>query len=326
MILLKLFGGLLLLLVGGDLLVRGAVVLARRMGVSSLVIGLTLVGFGTSLPELLASLRAAAIGAPGIAVGNVVGSNIANILLIIGLAALVFPVACRAPGIRRDLFVLGAATLVLLGLLLWGWIPRPVGAVLAALLVVYTGLAVILDRRSLSAARARAEEAELADAISTPSMGVPSALAVTLAALVGVVFGARLLVDSAVLLARLWGVSESLIGITVVAVGTSLPELATSVTAALKRESEVALGNIIGSNIFNILGILGVTAAVSPISVPAEIAARDSWVVVTVTFALIGVVLGLRQIPRAIGFVFLVAYAVYVAGLAGALPAAVPGF
>ncbi|WP_337997820.1 calcium/sodium antiporter [Oleispirillum naphthae] len=320
MVLLKLGVGLVLLLVAGDLLVRGAVVLARRAGISPLVIGLTLVGFGTSLPELLASLQAALIGAPGIAVGNVVGSNVANILLILGTAALMFPVSCEAPGIRRDLGVLAFATLAAIALLHWGQVPRSVGASLVAALLLYTGTAIFFDRREYATVRLREEESRLADAMPPVRLGIAGALLLTIAAMAGVVVGARFLVESSVILALRWGVSESLIGVTVVAVGTSLPELATSVVAAIKRESDVALGNVIGSNIFNILGILGVTSAVSPIVVPAEISGRDTWVLALVTFALIGVVLGLKHIPRALGFTFLVAYGVYITGLAGGLP------
>ena len=330
MVVFKLICGLVLLLVAGDLLVRGAVVLARRAGVSPLVIGLTLVGFGTSLPELLASLQAAMIGAPGIAVGNVVGSNVANILLILGVAALMFPVSCEAPGIRRDLFVLFLATLAAVALLHWGQVPRGVGIALVGSLLCYTGGAIFLDRREYATVRLRQEEADLAGDIPPGRLGVVGAGVLTLVALAGVTLGARLLVNASVVLALRWGVSESLIGVTVVAIGTSLPELATSVMAALKRESDVALGNIIGSNIFNILGILGTTAAVSPITVPAEISGRDTWVLALASLALIGVVVGLRQVPRVLGFVFLVAYGVYITGLACGLsvelPIDLPGF
>jgi len=320
MVVLKLIAGLVLLLVAGDLLVRGAVVLARRAGISPMVIGLTLVGFGTSLPELLASLQAAMIGAPGIAVGNVVGSNVANILLILGTAALMFPVSCEAPGIRRALSVLFLATMAAIALLHWGQVPRSVGATLVVTLLVYTGAALFLDRREYATVRLREEEAQIADVMPSMRLEIPGALLLTVAAMAGVVFGARFLVESSVILAMRWGVSESLIGVTVVAIGTSLPELATSVMAAIKRESDVALGNVVGSNIFNILGIMGVTSTVSPITVPPEISVRDTWVLALVTTALIGVILGLKHIPRALGFVFLVAYGVYIAGLAGGLP------
>lgn len=319
MLAIGLLGGLVLLVVGGDVLVRGAVAVARIAGISPLVIGLTLVGFGTSTPELLASVQAALLGAPAIAVGNVVGSNIVNVLLIMGLAALLSPVAADAPGVRRDMLVMGLATVTVAGLLLWGTISRLVGAALLAALVAYTVGTILADRRDTAMTRIREEEAHLKE---TPEirLGLWTALGLTVAGLAGVMLGARFLVDAAVELATRWGVSQSLIGVTVVAVGTSLPELVTSIVAAVKKESEVALGNIVGSNIFNILGILGVTALMAPVAVPEEIAARDTWVLLASSLALVGVVLALRNVPRALGFVFVVGYGVYIAGLVGGLP------
>lgn len=319
MLAIELLGGLVLLVVGGDVLVRGAVAVARIAGISPLVIGLTLVGFGTSTPELLASVQAAMIGAPAIAVGNVVGSNIANVMLIMGLAALVSPVAADAPGVRRDMLVMASATVLAVGLLLWGSVSRVVGAGLLAALVAYTVGTIVADRRDTAMTRIREEETHLKE---TPEirLGLWPALGLTLVGLVGVMLGARFLVNAAVELATRWGVSQSLIGVTVVAIGTSLPELVTSIMAAIKKESDVALGNIVGSNIFNILGILGVTALVTPIAVPDEIAVRDTWVLLVSSLALVGVVVGLRNVPRALGFVFVVGYGVYVAGLAGGLP------
>jgi len=320
MVYVKLIAGLVLLLVAGDLLVRGAVLIARRFGVSPMVIGLTLVGFGTSLPELLASIEAVNIGAPALAIGNVVGSNIANTLLILGTAALLYPVSCQIPGLRRDLFVMVAVTMGTLALMASGHIPRVAGYVLVAILLIYTGVALVLDRRDGETQRLREGESEITDILPPTNLGLFGAIAMTIVAMAGVLYGAQLLVNSAVGIARIWGVSESLIGITVVALGTSLPELATSVMAALKRESDVALGNVIGSNLFNFLGILGVTATYTPLDIPAEISSRDSWILLLITLALVGIVLGMRQIPRALGFVFLVAYCVYIAGLAGGLP------
>ncbi|GAA0600624.1 calcium/sodium antiporter [Caenispirillum bisanense] len=315
MVYLQLLAGLVLLLVAGDLLVRGSVAVARRFGVSPLVIGLTLVGFGTSLPELMASVQAALMGAPGIAVGNVVGSNIANILLILGAAAVLLPVAAGAKGLRRDLLVLTLATAALLGLVMIGVLPRWAGAVLVLALIAYTGSALVLDRRESAMADLRAHETEAAEALPPANLGLGGGLAFTIGGLAGVVLGARFLVEAAVTLAEAWGVSETIIGVSIVAVGTSLPELATSVIAALKKESDVALGNVIGSNIFNILGILGVTAMVMPLDVPAEIVQRDVWVMLAATAALIAVVLLRKQIGRLAGVAFLAGYAAYVAVL-----------
>jgi len=320
MVFLKLVAGLILLLVAGDLLVRGSVLIARRFGVSPLVIGLTLVGFGTSLPELLTSLQAVMIGAPALAVGNVVGSNIANTLLILGAAALMYPVSCQILGLRRDLFFMAAVTFAILGLMFWGQIPRIAGIIMVSVLLLYTIGALVLDRRNSASAKLREDESEITDMMPPVKLGLLGGFSMTLAAMVGVVYGAHLLVESAVSLARVWGVSESLIGITVVGFGTSLPELATSVMAALRRQSDVALGNVVGSNIFNLLGILGVTSTYSPLQIPAEIAGRDSWILLVITIGLVGIVVFMRQIPRALGFIFLVAYCVYMAGLAGSLP------
>lgn len=321
MVYVELIAGLILLLVAGDLLVRGSVAVARRFGVSPLVIGLTLVGFGTSLPELMASVQAALMGAPGIAVGNVVGSNIANILLILGAAAILAPVAATANGLRRDTLVLALATAALIGLVLIGVLPRWAGAVLVVALVAYTGSALVLDRREQATAALREHETETAEALPPASLGLWGGVAFTLGGLAGVVFGARLLVEAAVFLAQSWGVSETIIGVSIVAIGTSLPELATSIIAALKKESDVALGNVVGSNIFNILGILGVTAMVSPLTVPEEILTRDAWVMVGATAALIAAVLVMRRIGRAAGAVFVAAYAAYVGVLVAAATA-----
>lgn len=318
MLALTLVGGLLLLVAGGDLLVRGAVAVARRAGISPLVIGLTLVGFGTSTPELLASVQAALMGSPAIAVGNVVGSNIANVMLILGLTALLAPVAADAPGVRRDLAVTSLATLAVAGLLVWGWVPRWAGAALLAVLAFYTVGTLLADRRDAAMARLREDEAGLKDSAEfEPKPWVGVGLAVL--GLAALMLGARFLVSGAVELAARWGVSESVIGVTVVAVGTSLPELVTALVAVAKKQGDVALGNVLGSNIFNALGILGVTALVTPIAVPAEIAARDTWILIVSMAALAAPVLALRQIPRALGLVLVAGYAVYIAGLAGGI-------
>jgi cation:H+ antiporter len=317
MLYLSLIAGLVLLLVGGDVLVRGAVAVARKAGVSPLVIGLTLVGFGTSLPELVTSLEAAMVGSPAIAVGNVVGSNIANILLILGASALVVPVVCAIPGVRRDLLVMTLATVVAVGLSMAGAVPRWAGALLIVSLLAYTGLALVLDRRESATKAMREGETEAAEHLPpSGNLGVWGGLLLTVVGIAGVILGARLLVGAAVDIARTAGISEAVIGVTLVAVGTSLPELATSLVAAIRRQGDVALGNVVGSNIFNILGILGVTAAVSPIAVPAEIAGRDVWVMAAATLALLAVaLLGRRVLNRFGGVVFLGAYVAYTAWL-----------
>lgn len=315
---LLLIGGLALLVVGGDLLVRGAVRMAERFGVSPLLIGLTLVGFGTSTPELMTSVQAALVGSPGIAVGNVVGSNIANILLIVGIAAIVAPVAVGSAALRRDGVVMVGAAVLFLGVA-WtlGVVGRLVGAVFLAGMVAYILHAWRQERAGAEGHTAAFEKAEAVTGIRrglretrTGSIALPAATA--LGGLLLVMLGARLLVDGAVGLARGLGVSETVIGLTIVAVGTSTPELVTSVVAAARRQSDVALGNVLGSNIYNLFGILGVTALVAPVAVPAEIVRFDGPVMLGVSlllflFAWTGLRIGRRE-----GGVLLAAYAAYV--------------
>ena len=310
---LLLAGGIVLLLAGGDLLVRGAVALARRIGVSPLLIGLTLVGFGTSTPELVTSLHAAMIGSPGIAIGNVVGSNIANILLILGIAALIRPLAVEPRAFRRDGAMLVASALACAVVVLIGTLQPLLGAAFVAGLAAYV---VYTYRREKTAPDASAAmHSHEADAAGTAPMGLPLALLLTVAGLALTIVGARLLVTGAVDLAQAVGLSETVIGLTIVAIGTSLPELITSTMAALRREGDVALGNVVGSNIYNVLGILGVTAMVEPIAVPPQIAQFDIWVMLLVTAALIVFGISDRRLSRIEAAVLLTAYAAYLAAL-----------
>jgi len=321
-----LVAGLLLLVVGGEFLVRGAVALARRLGVSPLVIGLTLVGFGTSTPELVTSVQAALVGAPAIAVGNVVGSNIANILLIIGLAALITPIACDPAALRRDGTVMAVAALAALGFVLIGTVGTLGGLLLVCALFVYTGFAYWQGRKTNDPA-APMLEAE-AEAIGRVPTGLTVAGLLCVVGLAGVLLGASLLVQGAVALARTAGISEAVIGVTIVAVGTSLPELVVSVTGALRRQADVAFGNIIGSNIFNILGILGTTALVQPLPVPAEIATLDIWIMLAATAVFLLFAMTGQRVVRWEGAVLFAAYIAYLAGLlllAGAGPGMTTG-
>ena len=306
---LLILGGLAGLVIGGELLVRGAVRTAGALGVSPLIIGLTLVGFGTSTPELVTSVQAALLGSPGVAVGNIVGSNICNILLILGVAALIRPVDAEPRGLRRDGPALAAATLIGLAAILWGDLGRVVGAGFVAALLGYLLWLYASERRRADAANDPAPERK----------GLWSGLPLTLAGLALVVTGADWLVTAAIALAQVWQVSDSLIGLTIVAVGTSLPELTASVAAAARGRGDVALGNIVGSNIFNILGILGVTALVEPLAAPAEIIAFDVWVMVAATAALILVAATGARVTRGEGALLLGGYGVYLGAL---IPAA----
>ncbi len=323
-----LIGGFLLLTIGGELLVRGSVSFAEALGISPLIIGLIFVGFGTSMPELVTSVQAARAGAPGIAVGNFVGSNIANTLLVLGLAALITPIAMRKSSIRRDgIFVLAISVAFSL-IAAFYTLDRIVAIGFLTLLGLYLTYAYrqetaewetwklghtsvyekaeaygelrdgVRDRTSLAALAARA--------------AIVQFLIMALVGLGVVIVGGTVLVDGAVGLARQFNISESVIGLTIVAIGTSLPEIVTSLIAALRRHADVALGNILGSNIYNILAIGGATALISPTDVPDRIAHFDNLVmlgaaVLLLTFARTG-----YRLVRLEGFILLTCYATYI--------------
>jgi len=305
--------GLALLAVGGESLVRGAVGAARALGVSPLLIGLTLVGFGTSTPELVTSLQAAARGSPGLAVGNVVGSNIANILLILGVAALIRPIRFDPRAFSRDGVALALATLACLAAVLFGRLTPWIGAGFLAALVVYLVVSWLQERRAAPGdPEAMRLEAETEAVVPAHPKVLPG-LGLAIVGILLTILGARVLVDGAIDVARAHGVSETMIGLTVVAVGTSLPELVASVAAALRGRADVAFGNVVGSNIYNILGILGITAVVSPLEVPPEIARVDVWVMVaaaTLILAQRNFRLGRRE-----ALVLLTCYGLYVTAL-----------
>jgi cation:H+ antiporter len=326
--LLPLLGGLALLALGGELLVRGAVQIAERFGVSPLLIGLTLVGFGTSMPELVASVQAALAGSPGIALGNIVGSNIANILLILGLAALVNPVAVSSAALARDggLGVAVALLLVLLGLF-W-MLDRAMGVLLVAGLVAYILFAYRQERAQPADHTAAFDKAAafevahpagvhntLASAPGAGGLALAASAALLLGGLALVVLGGGVLVEGAIGLARGFGVSEAVIGLTIVAVGTSMPELVTSLVAAFRRQSEVALGNVLGSNIYNVLGIGGVTALIAPTPVPAEIARYDAFVMLLAAVLLLFIARSGWRIGRSEGGLLVGGYAIYLLSL-----------
>ena len=297
-------GGLLGLVLGGEYLVRGAVALAQRVGLSPLVIGLTVVGFGTSAPELVTSVQAALLGAPDIALGNVVGSNIANILLILGLAALIAPIGIARRSFARDGTVMLAASLLCLGLVMLGRIDRLAGILALVGLATYLIYTFRSDRDSQQAAEPLPDQARIG-----------LALLWLLGGLVLTIVSARFLVTGSVALAQAVGLSEAVIGLTIVAVGTSMPELVTSVIAARRGQSDVALGNVVGSNIFNILGVLGVTAVIQPVNVAAQIATLDIWVMLGASVALIACASFGGRVTRGQGAVFGLAYAGYIAVL-----------
>lgn len=305
--------GLALLLMGGELLVRGAVASAKSLGVSPLLIGLTLVGFGTSTPELVTSVTAALNGSPGIAVGNVVGSNIANVLFILGLSALIYPLTVNPKGFKRDALMLAISTLVCLVVVLHGEMYRWVGCIFVAGLLMYVVYVAIQEKRipdeAALVAEHRAEDARKGPTSILLSVGM---------AIVGIaitIFGARYLVDGSIALAKGLGVSDTIIGLTIVAVGTSMPELVTSVMAALRKHADVAYGNIVGSNIFNVLFILGTTSIIQPIQIPQQIIRFDIWVMLLTTLLLIYFARTGAKLQRWEGCVFMLGYAAYTAYL-----------
>lgn len=305
--------GLALLVIGGEVLVRGASSAARRLGVSPLVIGLTLVGFGTSSPELVTSLQAAFAGSPGIAIGNVVGSNISNALLILGVTALIAPIAVDRRAFFRDGPVLAIVTGAAVWALFQGELTRRMGAVAVGVLLVYVLVVWLLERRRPAPEGERIEdEAKLRSGLrASPWLG----LALAVAGIGVTVYGAGLLVGGAVDLARSMGVSDTVVGLTIVAVGTSMPELVTSVIAALKKEGDVALGNVVGSNLYNLLGILGLTAVVKPIPVPAQLLGVDVWVLAAATALLVLCALRNMRISRREGLLLVGGYGAYMAWL-----------
>jgi len=301
--------GLLLLFAGGEVLVRGASALALKLGLSPLVVGLTVVAFGTSMPELVVSVDAALAGVPDIAVGNVVGSNIANITLILGLAMLVGPAAVKARTVRVDAPLVVASVLLLVVMLWDGVVGRVEGAGLVAGLVVFTGVTLTQGRRESAEVRE-----EFAEGIPTTGLGTLASLALVLAGLGALVAGGGLFLDTAVAFARAVGMSEAVIGLTVVAVGTSLPELVTSVVAAVRGQGDIAVGNVLGSNLFNVLGILGVTALILPLE-PGGITAPTLGVLVATSVAVAVAASTARRVTRIEGAALLLAYAVYVTWL-----------
>ena len=307
MLLLTLAAGLALLILGGELLLRGAIALSLRLGLSPLFIGLTVVGFGTSTPELFTSLQAAFSGAPDIALGNVIGSNIANALLILGAAALMAPMVVRRAALMRDGAAVLLATLACVALALTGSFTRLSGVLLLAGLAAYLLYAWKSDS---------AEPAEIDD--SATRLSPLAALALTALGIALPVLGARFLVSGAIGLASALGVSEAVIGLTIVAVGTSLPELVTSIMAARKGQPELALGNVLGSNLYNILGILGATALLSPAPLDAAAMIPDALVMLAATALMLTLATTGWRVTRTEGGLLLAPYAAYLVWLGAA--------
>jgi cation:H+ antiporter len=302
-----LLAGLVLLYFGAEGLVRGSSSLALRLGLSPLVVGLTVVAFGTSSPELMVSLKAALAGQPDISVGNVVGSNICNIGLILGLCALITPIATSSQIVRIDIPIMIGITVLSMALMADGNLGATEGIIFCAILVAYVIFSIYLARRQ----PADALGAEFGEEVKISKRGLAIDIAMVVGGLALLVFGARFLVDGAIIIARTYGWSEALIGLTIVAIGTSLPELATSLLAAIKKESDIAVGNIVGSNIFNLVGILGITAIVHPLQA-AGISGVDLAVMAGFALLLWPMAYYHQRITRLEGAMLLLGYAAYV--------------
>lgn len=304
--LVKIVAGLGLLVVAGDMLVKGAVNLSLRLGIPALIVGLTVVAFGTSAPEMMVSVAAVLDQSPAIALGNVIGSNTANVLLVLGIPALISVIRTDEHDLRESYLIMMAASVLFIALCFVG----PLGWLHA--LVLLGALAAVLYRQISQALAHRAgrDEAEVEMADLHMTWGRIGAFIA--AGLVGLPFGASFLVDGASEVARAFGISEAVIGLTLVAVGTSLPELATSVTAAMKGRADVALGNVIGSNIFNLLGIIGVAGLFGRLDVPPGMLRFDLWVMLAASVLIVPFIF--RQVPftRAVGVGFVAVYAAYV--------------
>lgn len=305
--------GVILLTAGGELLIRGALAVARRLKISPLLSGLVIVGFGTSAPELVVSIHAAINQRPDIAVGNVVGSNIGNILLILGLCAVITPLTVKPQAIRRDaVTVVGACVLFLLLVGVEDQVlGRLDGVILIASLLVYLVWAYRSERQH-QAPSGDLHKAESEEVTAVPKSGAWIALSIG-GGLVLLVLGSQVLLKGAVGIAENLGVSEAVIGLTLVAMGTSLPELTLSVLAAIRCHTDVAIGNVLGSNLFNLLGILGISALLQPLPITERILHFDQWVMLAVSLVLLGFLYTGRRLSRLEGGFLLLGYGAYLA-------------
>lgn len=309
--------GLFLLFAGGEGLVKGSVALAERMGLSTLLVSIVVVGFGTSAPELLVCLKAALSGTGDMAVGNTIGSNIANVLLIIGVGAVIKPIICDNKDVRRDSLSVIAASLLVTAIALTGAIMWYTGAVLVVALVTY--LVWSYWREKHETEQQHEDHQKLYDhtleVIDPVLPSLRNSVLFSIAGIVGVVLGAEFLVEGASSVARQFGVSDLVIGLTLVALGTSLPELATAVMASLKGHTDVIIGNVLGSNMFNILGILGLTAIITPLALEPRVMQIDIWLMLGSAVILYPVVVSGHRVSRLEGAGFLALYSGYIASM-----------
>lgn len=304
-IILYLLGGLIMLFLGGEGLVRGSSSLAIKIGISPLVVGLTVVAFGTSSPELLVSLKAALMGNSTIAIGNVVGSNIANIALIIGTAAIIRPLEVHANVIRREIPIMIIVTVLLIIFLSNEILGFVEGLIFILLLIVYTTLSILFSLKEN-----KEVENEFEEGIKS-KLTTPLAVLFIVLGLAFLFYGADIFLKGAIALAKIFNVSDAVIGLTVVAVGTSLPELFTSIVASIKNESDIAVGNAVGSNIFNILSILGITALIITIN-SSGINFIDLLIMLAAAIILLPLAYTNFRVSRLEGIILVVCYLIYI--------------
>lgn len=301
--------GLIVLIIGGDYLVRGSSSIALRLHLSPLVVGLTIVAFGTSAPELLISIQSALKGSPDIAMGNVVGSNICNLALVLGITAVVNPVKVQLNSIRVDWPVTMGSSILLYLMVLEGMLTAVEGIIFVIALIIYIVFIVTNSRKAVKSAKLKLDLPDLPDA---PKKQIWKDIFFIIIGCVALFFGSEWFVISAKDLALSLGVEERVVGLTIVALGTSLPELVTAAVASYKGESDLALGNLMGSNIFNILSILGITAIIQPISVHEVILNKDIIWMLMITLMILPLMIVRREVGRGDGTVLLIVYAVYI--------------
>lgn len=307
--------GIVFLIIAGDWMVRGAAALARHWGVPALIVGLTIVAFGTSAPELVVGVQAVLQGAGELAAGNVIGSNIANVLLALGLPALIMAIPTNMTGVARNTFVCLFATVLFIAL---AFINNPLamwqGAILFAGIVIY-----LLWMFRLSKAGIHDPILDEMTEIEEGEDGLPTNVWVSfvyvIVGIIGLVVGGKLIVDNAVFIAAEMGISETIIGLTIVAIGTSLPEIATVVVASYRGHSEVAIGNVLGSNVFNLFAVMGATALTGPVPIEPQLLAFDVWVMLASSAALLVFVLRRQPIGKFTGIIFVIGYILYMLAL-----------
>lgn len=305
-----LIGGLVIMAFAGDFLVNGAVAIARRLGVSPLIAGIFIVGFGTSAPEMVVSLNAALEDRAGLALGNIVGSNIANIFLVLGIPALIMPFAAGGHGQGRALAAMLIATAVWMGLTASGSLTMLGGILFLIILVAYCVITFYQARKAVATGEDPGIELEEA-----PNLGALRSIAYVVLGIGGLVLGANLIIAGGVGIAEFYHVPQEWIGLTLLAIGTSLPEIGAAVAAALRRHGEVAIGNVLGSNVFNILGAGGIISLFGPIEIAPTFTQYDHWVMAFAALLIGGFILARARLGRLMGILMLLIYALYIYGL-----------